>query len=326
MTEIIATSNQNAAETLNETQHARHKLLNNDYTMKLYKCGLNKQAEKVLNCGSQIVFSLQENILSSEQRKRLKYADFCKDRFCSTCAWRRALNLSEQIQEALTNIKQQQEVEILMLTLTVPNPPTSELRKTIQRMNKAFNNLKRQKPFKRAVAGWFRALEILGSKTKDGEVHPHFHCLLIVSKSYFTSRDYIKRDDWLKMWKKAYKDESITQVDIRKIKPKNSNKSDIRSATKEVAKYTAKLTDLTKRSDSDFITILQQTARLRFYAAGGILKINLKKAEEDLINKKQNDPLWYEIAILIYSWIDGDYRLKEIKPPQSSSNTIETIE
>jgi len=309
---------------LDESRHAFHKLQNNDYIIKLQKIGLYQRAEKVQNCGSQVVFSLQENIQTSEQRKRLKHADFCKDRFCSTCNWRRSLNLSEQIQEAIGSIKAEKDVEILMLTLTVPNPPTHKLKETVQRMNKAFRRLTQQKPFKRTVLGWFRALEIFGDNTPHGEVHPHFHCLLIVNKSYFTSRDYIKRDKWLEMWQKAYKDQTITQVDIRKIKPKRKRLTDIYSATKEVAKYAVKHTELVKRTDNDFVMILQQCTNMRFYASGGILKLNLKKAEEDLINKKENDPFWYEIAILIYQWMNGDYRLHQIKPPEKrETDTIE---
>ncbi len=41
------------------------------------------------------------------------------------------------------------------------------------------------------------------------------------------------------------------------------------------------------------------------------------KIDEDLINlKKDNEALWIEIARLIYTWQNGEYCLKEIKPPK----------
>ena len=84
--------------------------------------------------------------------------------------------------------------------------------------------------------------------------HPHFHCILAVNPTYFDSRDYIKRDDWLAMWQKAIQDPTITQVDVRKVKPKKTKNTgtgfgdivsaaDIVSAVCEVAKYTVKSGD-----------------------------------------------------------------------------------
>ena len=49
-------------------------------------------------------------------------------------------------------------------------------------------------------------------------MHPHFHVLLHVDKSYFKGTNYVKRDVWLNEWRKSYKDFNITQVDIRNLK------------------------------------------------------------------------------------------------------------
>ena len=48
------------------------------------------------------------------------------------------------------------------------------------------------------------------------------------------------------------------------------------------------------------------------------------KIDEDLINlKKENEALWIEIARLIYTWKNGEYCLKEIKPPKENKEHIE---
>ena len=102
-------------------------------------------------------------------------------------------------------------------------------------------------------------------------------------------------------------------------KSKNENFSDIDSAIIETVKYSVKHSDLCKRSNEDFYYLYTQTKSMRFISAGGILKehLNLIKIDEDLINlKKENEALWIEIARLIYTWQNGEYCLKEIKPPK----------
>ena len=121
------------------------------------------------------------------------------------------------------------------------------------------------------------------------------------------------------MWKKALKVDYIPVVDVRRIKSKNENFSDIDSAIIETVKYSVKHSDLVKRSNEDFYYLYTQTKSLRFISAGGILKehLNLIKIDEDLINlKRENELLWIEICRLIYTWQNGDYQLKEIKPPK----------
>jgi hypothetical protein len=163
--------------------------------------------------------------------------------------------------------------------------------------------------------------EILGDKTPNGQAHPHFHILLVVKENYFKKSDYINQKEFLQMWRDATRNQNITQVDVRRIKSKNENFSDIDSAIAETVKYAVKHSDLCKRTNEDFYYLYTQTKNLRFISAGGILKehLNLIKIDEDLINlKKENEALWIEICRLIYTWQNGDYQLKEIKPPKEN--------
>ena len=133
----------------------------------------------------------------------------------------------------------------LFLTLTVPNCQGSDLAATVDALENAWRQLAVKsshtaisKRFNSAVCGWFKALEVThntelykfryvkdenGKKHKrlifddDGQripnpfydtYHPHFHVILAVKPSYFT-RDYIKHDEWLDMWRTATGD--ITQ-------------------------------------------------------------------------------------------------------------------
>ena len=109
----------------------------------------------------------------------------------------------------------------LMLTLTVPNCSEENLGKVVSEMSKAYHRMFLRTPIKKAVRGWFRALEVTYNEEQN-TYHPHYHVLLMVPKNYFESCRgiYIERDDWLKYWQEAMRDDSICQVDIRKVKKK----------------------------------------------------------------------------------------------------------
>lgn len=305
---------------LQETKFSEHKLQSNDIYFKFYNTGFTKEAEKIKQCGNFLEFALKENQITKETKNKLAGANFCKNRFCPMCNWRRTRNIAGQLKEAFNIIQEKQKIATLFLTLTIQNPDVKDLKSTIAKMNKSFNEMTRTKAFKNAILGYFKSIEILGDKTPKGKAHPHFHILLIVKESYFKKSDYLNKSQWTEMWKKALGVDYIPVVDVRRIKSKNENFSDIDSAIIETVKYAVKHTDLAKRSGEDFYYLYTQTKGLRFLSAGGILKehLNLIKIDEDLINlKKENEALWIEIARLIYTWQSGDYHLKEIKPPKT---------
>ena len=312
-------------EILQETKFSEHKLQTNDILFKFYDTGFKSEAEKIKQCGNFLEFALKEHQITKENKKKLANANFCKNRFCPVCSWRRTRNITGQLKEAFTAI-QKEKVATLFLTLTVKNPDVKDLKDTITKMNKAFKRMSETKRFKNAILGYFKSIEILGDKTPKGQAHPHFHILLVVKESYFKKSDYINQKEFLQMWRDATRNQNITQVDVRRIKSKNENFSDIDSAIAETVKYSVKHSDLCKRSNEDFYYLYTQTKNLRFISAGGILKdhLNLIKIDEDLINlKKENEALWIEICRLIYTWQNGDYQLKEIKPPKENKEQIE---
>ena len=307
---------------LEETKFTEHKLQTNDILFKFYNTGFKGEAEKIKQCGNYLEFALKENQITKDTKKKLANANFCKNRFCPMCSWRRIRNITGQLKEAFSCITEKQKVATLFLTLTISNPDVKDLKSTIAKMNKAFKNMSDTKPFKNAVLGYFKSIEILGDKTPKGQAHPHFHILLIVDTKYFSSRNYLNKTEWTEMWKKALKVDYTPVVDVRRIKSKNENFSDIDSAIIETVKYSVKHSDLVKRTNEDFYYLYTQTKNLRFISAGGILKehLNLIKIDEDLINlKKENEALWIEIARLIYTFQNGEYCLKEIKPPKEKN-------
>ena len=315
-----------ANQPFNEPKFIEKKLQTNDIIFKFYNTGFTKESEKIKQCGNFLEFIFKEHQITKDTKKKLANANFCKNRFCPTCNWRRTRNIVGQLKEAFSVIQEKEKVATLFLTLTVTNPDVKDLKSTIAKMNKSFNEMTRTKPFKNAVLGYFKSIEILGDKTPNGQAHPHFHILLVVKESYFKKSDYLNKSEWAEMWRKALKVDYTPVVYVSRIKSKNENFSDIDSAIAETVKYAVKHSDLCKRTNEDFYYLYTQTKNLRFISAGGILKdhLNLIKIDEDLINlKKENEALWIEIARLIYTWQNGDYILKEIKPPKENKEHIE---
>ncbi len=312
--------NTSKLQVLEEQNHTKHKLMNNDMIIKLRACGFQKESSLVNGCGTRIGFSIQEHIETKDTRRRLKEANFCKFRFCATCNWRRNLNINRELLQAFEAVEATRSVSYLFLTLTIKNCKTSDLKATVKLMNEAFKRMSKTKAYKNTILGYFKALEIVGDKTKEGEVHPHFHIILIVSSSYFNGDYYLSQAKWRNMWAKALRVDYKPIVDVRRIKAKKTKNGKtltaLQSAVFEVAKYSVKHTILTEKPDDEFAQIIFQTKGMRFFSTGGLLKdmINLQKCDEELIQfQKDLEDKWREIYEEIYEWLNGDYRLTKKK-------------
>ena len=312
--QYISLQNQNDIQILPEEKHAQHKLMNNDLILKLNDCGFKNYSNQVNNCATNLIFSVQQHLETKELRRRLKNANFCKFRFCVTCNWRRRINLTRELLKAFSMIENERKVKYLFLTLTIKNRPSHELKRSVQELNSAFKRMSERKVYKSAILGHFKALEILGDNTKQGEVHPHLHVLLIVPNSYYKSRFYIKQSKWSEMWQKALRIDYTPIIDIRPIRAKKgTNLSQLQSAVLETAKYAVKHTELISQRDEDFKNIVKQTKGMRFYSSGGILKKTMNlELDEDLVGLSQEqEALWIEIFEEFYAWENGNYVLRE---------------
>lgn len=204
-----------------------------------------KRSHAVLTCGTflRFVHGFQPSTGELSEASALTGANFCKDRFCPMCNWRRSLKLFSQVIQMTEVI--QADSSFLFLTLTVPNVPASELPFTIDQMNKAYTRFLRLKALS-FVKGTVRVLEITRN-SKSGEYHPHFHCLVAVPRSYF-STFYLKQSAWADAWTTAYQSNRPLIVDVRKVKqsagsPEGETGGCPGSAVAEVVKYAVKPSD-----------------------------------------------------------------------------------
>lgn len=194
----------------------------------------------------------------------------------------------------------------LFLTLTQKNVPITELRQTLKLMNRGFQRLVELKAF--PAIGWLRSTEV--TKGKDGTAHPHFHCLLLVPRSYF-GKKYIKQAEWVEMWRKSMRLDYNPVLDVQAVKQGDKPME----LVPELLKYCTKESDLVADRNW-FLELTRQMHKMRAIATGGVLKEYLKELEEepeDLIGKDDDVELMDEASVY-FGWKRQEkrYRLTDI--------------
>ena len=276
-----------------------------------------ERSQRILDCGSLLAFAV-----SNTGDKRLIKAYFCKDRMCPACQKRRSLVVFHQVKDVCLSLQNQyKSTRYLLLTLTVPNVSASDLSDEIKKMNKAWSSLSRKVEFKKAVWGWFKALEVTYNK-KSNTYHPHFHILLAVPAEYFKGKNYINQTRWLELWQHAMKNDYITQVDVRRVKPNPKRSgSTIEAAAAEVGKYATKPSDYIKKHSSDYYIadskVVNELADIlrfkRLIAFGGRMKEHYQKLKLsdvdsdsiDLINVTGESDQVDAVVLQMYKWNIG---------------------
>lgn len=262
------------------------------------KIGL-KKSDRVQQCGSYLLF--KECSAVSSHPKSLKHADFCRDRLCPTCNWRRSLLLGFKVHETISKLLEVRKARFIFLTLTTKNCENTieSLSNALDNMFGAFKRMALTLRFKTSILGYYRALEVsYNQKTKT--FHPHFHLLLAVDTSYFNSKQnkYIKQTEWAEMWKKALRADYTPVCDVRIVKPnkKNTDSDNMGGAIAEIAKYAVKTSEIFSLTDEkQFISVIE-TMNLalksrRLVAWGGLLKKIARELKLLNENDETNDEL-----------------------------------
>ena len=286
---------------------------------------------------------------------KLHKASFCHDRLCPICTWRRSLKIYTQLNQIMNHL-QPANYEYLFLTVTVPNCEGSVLESVCDRILKSFTKMMRRKELKSLVKGYFRSLEVTFNHNSWSKsfmtFHPHLHAILAVPKSYF-KKSYIKQEDWLRMWREAYGDDSIEFVNIKKVyasvseeeKYKASDEVSValRKAIAEVGKYTVKSSDYLFAKDpvmtDHAVKWLAKALRSKkLFAMGGIFAEAAKalsledvmSSSSDLLHINADDVINPELAYFVvrFKWGGSLYQAASfsvIDPLRSDSVPGEQI-
>jgi len=273
-------------------QDYKIKKVRSQIILKFIKKHLSKLSyERVCNCGIWL-----EMLADREEKKMKVYrANFCGNRFCSMCAWRLAHKDAIKIVTLMEYLKTEYDKDFISVVLTAPNVKANNLKNEITRFNKAFKNFYQRNEIVKMHDGYVRKLEITYN-AQSNTYHPHFHCIFVVNKSYFSSRDYVKHGRWLELWREVMSDSTISQVNVKRF---DSN-------VNEIAKYAAK--------DSDYATS-QEIFNVFYKALKGrqVLTFNGLFAEANKLYKagklddyKIKDDTNY-IWLILYYWCGTDY-------------------
>lgn len=238
--------------------------------------------------------------------KKLHHSSFCRCRLCPMCQWRRSLKLGAQVRAVVSRANA---VKIsrdgapygwLLLTVTVQNVPGDKLSAEVDHIHRALNNMAKCARWKGSVKGWLRATEVTRNFNQNsawyGTYHPHMHLLLCVNARYYKSKAYIKKGEWLEMWKHYAGLDYDPIIDIETVKtvdgqniqdlPAAERAAGMGKACAEVSKYAAKPSDYLRPDDLD---LSADTVRLfdkalenrRMTSWGGVLKETAKALQLD---------------------------------------------
>lgn len=282
---------------------ANSDVVSNHYQRSCY----SRYSERINLCADLLEFKLSPDAHEGVYKLKLASARFCRVRTCPVCQWRRSLMWKAKAHKLLPKVVHDHPgSRWLFLTLTVKNYPITELNVTLKWMHESFKRLTRLKAW--TIKGWIKSTEV--TRGKDGSAHPHFHCLLMVSSSYFSGQDYISQAKWAELWQQCLRVDYKPMVHVRAIAKHN----DPQVIIPEILKYQVKESDLV--SDREwFLELTNQLHKTRAVSVGGILKDYLKELEEepeDLIGESDNpDPV--DEGSLYFGWrrVQKQYKLNK---------------
>lgn len=232
-------------------------------------------------------------------KRKLYRGNFCKNRFCPMCAWRKAKKDAYKLDILMKYIKQEHKKDFVFLTLTAPNVSGESLVAEITKFNKAFGRLVKRKEVVPIIKGYVRKLEITYNEERN-DYHPHFHVLIAVNQSYFSDKTYLKRDRWLELWQEVTGDKTITQVDVRRLK-KNGGKE-----VNEIAAYAAKDSDYASSQEVfDFFYKALKGRQVLTYN-GLFADANKLFKQKKLDHLRDIDKTEY-VYMLLYNWGFKEY-------------------
>ena len=287
---IISQKSQTILKRIEERADYKNKLL--PYIKKIYDGDygddkiITKSENKYINFEN-----CATDLWIDEETGQITGANFCKQRLCPVCNYRRSTMLWHKVSNVISDIQN----EKLLITLTVKNCTGDNLKATIDGILESFHRLTSRRMWKRNIVGFIRGLEITYNSQED-TFHPHIHILAIASENYF-KEDYIDVHTLRQWWTESARLDYYVQVDIRKIKTTDK-------AVAEVVKYAVKMADILQQdADEKRLRATQTLASCivgrRLISTGGLIKKLAKQKniciddEIDLSEKRENSAYYH---------------------------------
>lgn len=204
----------------------------------LKEIGEIERAHNISECGTFLHLQIDE-----QGNEKIIRSNFCRERLCAVCAWRRQLKFIATTAPVLEKIaiEKKTETSYIFVTLTVQNIRGKYVKNQITHLLKAYEKFTRRKEIKPYILGSIRSLEITYNRNSE-TYHPHIHALYLVSNTYFANM--ITTEQLSKIWKSCLNVDYMPIVDIRKIRDKNGltdTEAARCAATLEALKYSIKM-------------------------------------------------------------------------------------
>lgn len=265
--------------------------------------GWDKRAQKVAGCGSWITFiepketgiSACLNVASEMPRMRLFYAEFCRDKLCPLCSYRRSRKYAyENMTVVKRLLEKRPKAKFVLVTITQRNVPGEQLQDELGRMSRSFNVMMQRKDFKKnpSILGYIKNVEVTYNK-KEGDYHPHMHILLAVAPKYFTDHRVTKQT-WKTHWREVMKLDYMPVLDISIVKNREIDFDDdfdntpesLSKAIFEVSKYATKPFEFKEENIEIIEKMYLGTRNKRQISFGGVLKELRREMKLDESNNK----------------------------------------
>ena len=170
--------------------------------------GKPDKAAKIKSCGEHI------GITNIDGIAKIIRADFCRERLCSVCAWRRQSRFLAQMFPVINRLEAQG-YRFIFVTLTMRNTSLDGLQEAVNIMIKGFDRLLKKRKIKRAWKGVCRSLELTYNE-KENTFHPHIHLLVAVEQDYFMDSSlYITKTELWQIWRECLRIDYNPDVSIQ---------------------------------------------------------------------------------------------------------------
>jgi hypothetical protein len=237
---------------------------------------------------------VNKNYFQLETNKTVNHR--CKSKFCKVCEKRKNHMFYVELEQKVNQLPK--EYGLIFLTLTIKNPPLTELGQTLNNMSNGLVSFRKKVNYyltgkNTNPLGYFSSTEITyvnkdGSKKIENDIqmcHPHKHIILVVPLEMLKNKKLNPKTFQL-MWKKSMGMENVN-VHINFIR--NTNKT-----IKELIKYNTKYSEYLDYPEL-IPEIKKQTKGKRLYSSSGLLKVTQKKGEITLKEAAEEKALMLEL-------------------------------
>lgn len=264
---------------------------------------------KIAQCGTYLEFAVVSD------GKRLHHANFCRERMCPMCQWRRTIKLRVQA-DKIYAVEVSRGYQHVFVTLTMRNMPAADLSGALDRMCAAFVKWTRHKAFRAAFVGYYRAIEVTYNAERN-DYHPHIHVMLTAQPDYFRADnpDYWTHDRVMRTWRELLGLDYDPTVHIEGVRPRDGQT--ITAACVELCKYPTKTAEI--RSAAVLETVDYALRGRRLIQWGGLTadirrELRLDDIESgNLIHAEEAVADGVDLQTVVYVWRHGFYCPMDIK-------------